>query len=75
MRGLTWSVQDVIAGVEQFVNTTWWQCNKTECKIWIKEIFMKEENSLSSPSIKLVFTICFLVWLSFGILLFLLSVQ
>lgn len=75
MRGLTWSIQDVIADREQFVKTAWWQCNKTGCKIWTKETFMQEEKSLSSPTLKLVFTICFLVWLSFGFLLSLLSVQ
>lgn len=45
-------MQDVIAGIEQFVKTTWWQCNKTGHKIWTKETFMQEENSLSSPNYK-----------------------
>lgn len=52
MRGLTWSIRDVIAGIEQFVKTTWWQCNKTGHKIWTKETFMQEENSLSFPNYK-----------------------
>lgn len=65
MRDLIWSIQDVVAGIEQFVKTTCWQYNKTGHKAWTKEAFMQEENSLSSPTVKLVFTICFLVRLSF----------